>query len=90
MTIRPAVMTGGDREERLETNASVIDKRTQEVRHNTVPSIRRVKRLLVTGRLWACQDLNLGPHPYQRWTVKRRANEHSPRRYGSVSAIGMG
>jgi hypothetical protein len=21
--------------------------------------------------LWACQDLNLGPHPYQRWTAGR-------------------
>jgi hypothetical protein len=40
--------------------------------------------------LWAWLDLNQRPHPYQRWTAKRRANEHSPRRYGSVSAIGMG
>ena len=39
---------------------------------------------------WAWLDLNQRPHPYQRWTAKRRANEHSPRRYGSVSAIGMG
>jgi Phage integrase family len=22
---------------------------------------------------WACQDLNLGPHPYQRWTAERCA-----------------
>ena len=27
---------------------------------------------------WACQDLNLGPHPSQRSTVERRAIHHSP------------
>jgi hypothetical protein len=39
---------------------------------------------------WACQDLNLGPHPYQRSTVERRAIQHSPRPGGSVRTVGMG
>ena len=42
MTIRPAVMNGGDHEERQEMNSSVIDKRTEEVRRNTTISICRV------------------------------------------------
>jgi hypothetical protein len=42
VTIRPAVMNGGDREERQEMNSSVIDKRTEEVRRNTIISICRV------------------------------------------------
>ncbi len=42
-------------------NSSVIDKRTQEVRHNTILSIRRVKRFSWSrAGLQACQDLNLG------------------------------
>jgi len=40
--------------------------------------------------LWAWLDLNQRPHPYQRWTAKRRANQRSPRPCGSVSATGMG
>ena len=42
MTIRPAVMNGGDHEEWPEVNSSVIDKRTEEVRRNTTISICRV------------------------------------------------
>jgi hypothetical protein len=39
---------------------------------------------------WACQDLNLGPHPYQGSTAERRASQHFARSRGSVSAVGMG
>jgi hypothetical protein len=28
---------------------------------------------LLRSQLWACQDLNLRPHPYQRWTAERCA-----------------
>jgi hypothetical protein len=42
VTIRPAVMNGGNREQRKEMNSSVIDKRTEEVRRNTTISICRV------------------------------------------------
>ena len=28
---------------------------------------------------WACQDLNLGPHPYQQNAGNRYANRHSRR-----------
>ena len=42
MTIRPAVMNGGNREQRKEMNCSVIDKRTEEIRRNTTISICRV------------------------------------------------
>jgi hypothetical protein len=33
---------------------------------------------------WACQDLNLGPHPYQQSRAKRYADEHFPRSNASV------
>jgi hypothetical protein len=39
---------------------------------------------------WACQDLNLGPHPYQVSPAERRAIQHFPRPGGSVNAAGMG
>jgi hypothetical protein len=39
---------------------------------------------------WACQDLNLGPHPYQRSTAKRRAIPHPRRSCRSVDATRMG
>jgi hypothetical protein len=32
---------------------------------------------------WAWEDLNLRPHPYQRSTAKRHANQRSPRSGGS-------
>jgi hypothetical protein len=39
---------------------------------------------------WACQDLNLGPHPYQQSPAERRAIQ--PFRWScySVSPTGMG
>jgi hypothetical protein len=39
---------------------------------------------------WACQDLNLGPHPYQVSPAERRAIQHDPRPCSSVIAAGMG
>jgi hypothetical protein len=39
---------------------------------------------------WACQDLNLGPHPYQGSTAERCANQRSPRSCDSVSPTRMG
>jgi hypothetical protein len=33
--------------------------------------------------LWACQDLNLGPHPYQLSRAKRHANRRFPRSLAS-------
>jgi hypothetical protein len=38
VTIRPEVMSGGDREVTVEMNSSVIDKRTEEVYRNTIVS----------------------------------------------------
>ena len=42
MTIRPTVMNCGHREELQEMNSSVIDKRTEQIRRNTIISICRV------------------------------------------------
>ena len=38
---------------------------------------------------WACQDLNLGPHPYQVSGAKRCADRHFPRSLASVRGEGM-
>jgi hypothetical protein len=35
---------------------------------------------------WACQDLNLGPHPYQQNAGNRCAKRHSPRSRSTVEA----
>ena len=38
---------------------------------------------------WACQDLNLGPHPYQLNAGNRCANRHLCRSRPTVGAQGM-
>jgi hypothetical protein len=38
---------------------------------------------------WACQDLNLGPHPYQVSRAKRCADRRFPRSLASVRGQGM-
>ena len=38
---------------------------------------------------WACQDLNLGPHPYQGSRAKRCADRRFPRSCVSVGDEGM-
>ena len=38
---------------------------------------------------WACQDLNLGPHPYQVSRAKRCAQRRFPRSPRSVRGKGM-
>ena len=55
-----------------------------------VPRHRRPAFALVMALWWACQDLNLGPHPYQRSTAERCANR--PFRWSrySVSPTRMG
>jgi hypothetical protein len=42
-----------------------------------------------SGRWWACQDLNLGPHPYQLNAGNRCADRHSCRSRPTVGAQGM-
>jgi hypothetical protein len=42
------------------------------------------------NRAWACQDLNLGPHPYQVSPAERCAIQPFPRPRYSVDAAGMG
>jgi hypothetical protein len=38
---------------------------------------------------WACQDLNLGPHPYQVSRAQRCADRRFPRSLPSVGGEGM-
>jgi hypothetical protein len=38
---------------------------------------------------WACQDLNLGPHPCQQSRAQRRADRRFPRSLASVRGEGM-
>ena len=38
---------------------------------------------------WACQDLNLGPHPYQVSRAKRCADHRFPRSLATVRGQGM-
>jgi hypothetical protein len=39
---------------------------------------------------WACQDLNLGPHPYQGSTAERRASRPFRSSRWSMNGTGMG
>ena len=39
---------------------------------------------------WAWLDLNQRPHPYQRWTADRHANQHFRWSCDTVSPTGMG
>jgi hypothetical protein len=39
---------------------------------------------------WACQDLNLGSHPYQRWTAKRHASQPFRWSCDTISPTRMG
>jgi hypothetical protein len=50
------------------------------------PNVRRSAFALVMGLWWACQDLNLGPHPYQQNTGNRCAERYSRRSRPTVEA----
>jgi hypothetical protein len=52
-------------------------------RAETVPD-RRTSVSAGRGQWWACQDLNLGPHPYQQSRAHRCADRRFPRSLPTV------
>jgi hypothetical protein len=50
---------------------------------------RADQRFCSSERVWACQDLNLGPHPYQLNAGNRCADRPFPRSRPTVRAQGM-